>query len=110
MSEISAPNALVPGPRLSLPGQGEPTRFGAVRTIEPRFRRVLRRAEHYASSPLPLLLLGESSTGKEVLARAVHEASAARGGPFVAVNCGGIQASLLESELFRSEERRVGKE
>jgi len=49
---------------------------------------------------LPLLLLGESGTGKEVLARAVHEASAARGGPFVAVNCGGIQASLLESELF----------
>jgi len=77
-----------------------PTQFGAVRTIEPRFRRVLRRAQHYASSPLPLLLLGESGTGKEVLARAVHEASAARGGPFVAVNCGGIQASLLESELF----------
>jgi sigma-54 dependent transcriptional regulator, acetoin dehydrogenase operon transcriptional activator AcoR len=52
-----------------------------------------------ARAPLPVLLLGETGTGKEVLARAVHEASERRGS-FVAVNCGALPATLVESELF----------
>jgi len=50
-----------------------------------------------------LLITGESGTGKEVLARRVHELSARRGGPFVAINVGGLPESLLESELFGYE-------
>jgi len=58
------------------------------------------RAQTIAETPLPALLLGESGTGKELLARAIHDASAAADGPFIAVNCGAIPRSLLESELF----------
>ena len=61
---------------------------------------LLRRA---APSMLPVMLLGESGTGKEVAARAVHELSERRGGPFVPLNCGAISYELAESELFGHE-------
>ena len=61
---------------------------------------LLRRA---APSSLPVMILGESGTGKEVAARAVHELSARRGGPFVPVNCGAISRELAEAELFGHE-------
>lgn len=58
---------------------------------------LLRRA---ANSEVPVLLLGESGTGKELAARAVHESSPRRAGPFVPVECSGLTESLFESELF----------
>src|SRR4051812_20355676 len=61
---------------------------------------LLRRA---APSALPVTILGESGTGKEVAARAVHELSDRRGGPFVPVNCGAISRELAEAELFGHE-------
>ncbi|BCG47861.1 Type IV fimbriae expression regulatory protein PilR [Citrifermentans bremense] len=59
-------------------------------------RLVLKLSEHKTS----VLILGESGTGKELVARALHYGGARRGAPFVAVNCGAIPESLLESELF----------
>jgi two-component system response regulator AtoC len=64
--------------------------------MEDLFKTVRKVAEYKST----VLLLGESGTGKELFARAIHEESPRRGGPFVAVNCGAIPESLLESELF----------
>lgn len=61
-------------------------------------------ARHIARSPSTVLLSGETGTGKELFARAIHQESMRRDAPFVAVNCAGIPDSLLESELFGYEE------
>lgn len=66
-------------------------------------RQVIRLTRQVAVHDSSVLILGESGTGKEVLARAIHDLSPRRRGPFVAVNCGAIPADLLESELFGHE-------
>ena len=80
------------------PGQGG----GPTGSSEP-VRRLNRLIDQVAPFETTVLILGESGTGKEVAARAVHERSARRNGPFVAINCGAIPAELLESELFGHE-------
>jgi len=57
-------------------------------------------AARVAATPLPVLLLAETGTGKELFARAIHDASDRRDGPFVAVNCGALSPGLIASELF----------
>lgn len=69
----------------------------------PVMRNVLKMAKRAASSAIPVLILGESGVGKELLARAIHGASERAGKPFVAVNCGAIPESLVESILFGHE-------
>jgi DNA-binding NtrC family response regulator len=64
---------------------------------------VKRLGERAAASNIPVLILGESGVGKEVIARAVHGASDRSGKPFVAVNCGALPANLVESILFGHE-------
>jgi two-component system response regulator HydG len=61
---------------------------------------VIRRAQSMAQTSAPVVLLGETGTGKEVLARALHLSSPRAARPFVPVNCGAIPGELLESELF----------
>ncbi|MFH2065188.1 MAG: sigma 54-interacting transcriptional regulator [Pseudomonadota bacterium] len=64
---------------------------------------VMRMVEQVASLDSPVLLLGETGTGKEVIANAIHNSSPRRDGPFIKVNCGAIPETLLDSELFGHE-------
>jgi len=82
-----------------------------------RTARVMSLARRVAPSDVPLLIIGETGTGKEVLAREVHQQSRRHAGPFVSINCAAIPDQLLESELFGYEKgsftgaatRRIGK-
>ena len=65
---------------------------------------VMARAKMVSRSTAPVLLFGETGTGKEIIARAVHEYSTFRNGPFRRVNCGAIAAELIDSELFGHEQ------
>ena len=65
--------------------------------------RLRRLIDQVAAFDTTVLVLGESGTGKEVVARAIHQQSPRRDGPFVAINCGAIPPDLLESELFGHE-------
>ena len=62
--------------------------------------RIVRDAQKAALRNLPVLMEGESGTGKELFARAIHNSSRRRAGPFHVVNCGAIPAELVESEFF----------
>jgi len=70
---------------------------------DPKLRHVYAQAGRAASANITVLILGETGVGKELLARAIHRASARANGPFLAINCGALSASLLEGELFGSE-------
>lgn len=72
----------------------------AIVTRSQRMEEVLRQAKLVAGSDASVLIFGESGSGKELLAQAIHLASARRKGPFMAVNCAAIPEHLLESELF----------
>ena len=74
--------------------------FATIVCVSPLMQRVLERARVAASTEARVLLLGETGTGKEMLARAIHAASPRARGPFVPVNCGAIPRELVESELF----------
>ena len=77
-------------------------RYGLAGLIaqSPAMHAVLDLVERVAPTDATLLIQGESGTGKEVIAKAVHHASARAARPFVAVNCGAVPETLLESELF----------
>ena len=71
-----------------------------VVTRSPVMERILNQVRQVADSDVSILITGASGSGKELLARAVHQADTQRQGPLVAVNCGALPEQLLESELF----------
>ena len=77
--------------------------LGTIITGAPEMLRIARNIERVASTGVSVMLLGASGTGKELLARGLHDASDRRDKPFVAINCGAIPENLLESELFGHE-------
>jgi DNA-binding NtrC family response regulator len=80
-------------------------------------RKVMAQADRVAASEARVCILGETGTGKELIARALHERSARRGGPFITLNCAAVPGELIESELFGHEKgsftgaasRHIGK-
>ena len=79
------------------------TVLGRMITGAPEMMKVARTIERVANADVSVMLLGASGTGKELLARGVHESSGRREGAFVAINCAAIPENLLESELFGHE-------
>ncbi len=77
--------------------------LGRMITAAPEMVKVARTIERVANTNVSVMLLGASGTGKELLARGLHEASDRRHGAFVAINCAAIPENLLESELFGHE-------
>lgn len=75
----------------------------AVVGADSGLRHVMERVELVANSDVPVLILGETGTGKEVAARAIHNRSPRAAGPFIRVNCGAIPAELIDSHLFGHE-------
>lgn len=71
---------------------------------DPKLLELKRIGIQAARTDFPVLITGETGTGKEVVAKAIHLESERRGGPFIAINCGAIPDNLLESELFGYEE------
>lgn len=80
-----------------------PSPIKQIVTADPGMLKVCRDVEKLAAANVSVLLLGESGTGKEALARALHDLGPRARQPFVAINCGAIPETLLESELFGHE-------
>ncbi len=77
--------------------------FGPLLGASPPMQEIYRLIELASASSAPVLITGETGTGKELVARTIHEMSARAKGPFVAVNCSAIPETLMESELFGHE-------
>ncbi len=93
---------IIPPGRLPVVVDQPTERFGLI-GASPGMREVYRKIELYAPSDAAVIVTGETGTGKELVARALHAVGPRRAGPFVAVNCSAIAAELLESELFGHE-------
>ena len=82
---------------------GGGTILGSLLSAAPEMTKVARTVERVAGADVSVMLLGASGTGKELLARAVHQLSPRANGQFVAINCAAIPENLLEAELFGYE-------
>ena len=83
--------------------EARPDAFEGMLGTSAVMRGVFESIRKVATTNAPVLLLGESGTGKEMAAQAIHQSSARKKGPFVAINCSAIPETLLESELFGHE-------
>src|SRR5262249_59485571 len=71
--------------------------------VDPLMKQVMRLAERAAQTPISVLVVGETGTGKEVVAEAIHRLSPRGDAPFTRVNCAALTETLVESELFGHE-------
>ena len=69
----------------------------------PEMEKIFETIRKVASADIPVMILGENGTGKEMVARAIHAQSLRKNGSFIPINCGAIPENLLESELFGHE-------
>ena len=99
-------DAAVSGSRVpaSKPAQPPLSRLAQLDTGDPQVAAVIAKVRRVMGKDIPILITGETGTGKELLAQAIHNDSPRHQGPFVAVNCASIPESLIESELFGYEE------
>ncbi len=102
--EIESLRGLPTGPALALV---RPRRDSTVPLVgsSPQMRTLRERIERVAATDFTVLIEGESGSGKELVARQIHEMSRRRRGPFIAVNCAALVESLIEAELFGIEDR-----
>jgi two-component system response regulator AtoC len=98
LREVSAADEVVP----LVAGEEEGDEDAAI-GASPAMLEVFRMVGRVAASPATVLILGQSGTGKELVAKAIHRNSPRAAGPFVAINCAAIPENLLESELFGHE-------
>ena len=89
--------------RLASKAGEDKTVLGGLITAAPEMVKVARTIERVANTNVSVMLLGASGTGKELLAKGLHDSSDRRDGAFVAINCAAIPENLLESELFGHE-------
>lgn len=92
-----------PGEKLPLAGMShepEPENFGAIVAVSDEMRALCKTALRASQQDLPVLLQGESGTGKSMLAKFIHDSGSRKAGRYLAVNCAAIPETLLESELF----------
>lgn len=101
MSRIERGDQLLPTTRVS----PVPTLFRFGRSVSrcPSMQQVLAALSRLAQTELTITIVGETGTGKDVIAHAIHEHSPRRSGPFVVFDCGAVAANLAESELFGHE-------
>lgn len=86
--------------RISLTGGEDTPPIPEIIGSSPAMREVYRLTRRVANSDASVLILGETGTGKELIAKAIHQLSPRRAGPYIRVNCGALPEGLLESELF----------
>jgi formate hydrogenlyase transcriptional activator len=102
---------------LDLIGFRKEHNFEEILGNSPELLKLLDRVESAAPTDANILIIGETGSGKELIARAIHRRSVRKNGPLVTVNCGAIPSGLVESELFghvkgaftSASERRIGR-
>jgi hydrogenase-4 transcriptional activator len=104
LRELAALRAAAEADRRTLLSRlGRETMAEPIVGADSGLRHVMQRVELVAHSDVPVLILGETGTGKEVVSRAIHSRSARAAAPFIRVNCGAIPPELIDSQLFGHE-------
>jgi transcriptional regulator of acetoin/glycerol metabolism len=106
-ASVSTSSVLAPQPQPRQQPQTAPRPPSALRALDtgdPKLEQVIAKVDKVLGRDVPILIMGETGTGKELLAQAIHDDSPRGDGPFVAVNCAAIPETLIESELFGYEE------
>ena len=92
------------GPSATRPSEQRlPDRLGSLVGQSPAMQEVFAMIQKLAPSSTPVLIAGQSGTGKELVAREIHNGSRRRNGPFIAINTAALPENLIESELFGHE-------